>query len=761
MTVLATFEIGTGGSPSPGQGRGLGAARGTGRAEAVGQSFFPALAPGAESFRAGWQSLLASLASRGGDLSETEVEAERTIPFDGTAPKEAAGNKSAAAPPLSACASLRVGQGTQEQSKQAGATTLSPVVARAGAPAAQAVSGAAQQPSTRRDSTGNGERKPATEPDSKTDDAIRPAPSIHLTKPEVVPDEAIQGVVPAANASVAQSLSAAEILGVAAHSTDVKEQIALTGLAIDLPTVAAPDSSSAQASAPERPSVAATAKTAPRDDTQEWATAEQQGPVPPAPMPSGSSGPLLTTTESPQTKQDVVPQAARVSQEGAKFDRPVAGEKLTQTMLSSRNPDPADVPGPRPTQATAAIQNPVQRPAAVQDPARRSTRSQNVAPQTASGQNSVPTTELRQIPAQKPSDLRNQDRALTDIQNVAPPLASSLNPAQDGPSSQTPMQTEARPESPVQRIAQNQNEAPMQPVKQESSAGPASTGNEPLDSLPVALHAASLPNQTSALPHTVNRPGPAASGKISTPNTSRLARESGNLDALEPGGRVTERQPFVPAVNLSGPAHDLLGAQVAIGNAGEPAGASASTASGPDSRETFATLDAVNATGKPTLIHAAPQRAEAGFHDPALGWVGVRADTSGGGVHAELVPNSADAAQALGTHLAGLNAYLAERHTPVETLTLSAPESEGTRFASGQNAGQSAGQGAGQGTQQGTGQQTGQEPAQGAESGSTSGPAMKSTALPLTAAQLSTLFDGLERSNGAGGPGGIHISVMA
>jgi hypothetical protein len=412
--------------------------------------------------------------------------------------------------------------------------------------------------------------------------------------------------------------------------------------------------------------------------------------------------------------QNIAPQAASVSQEEDEFDRPLMGEKFTQTMLFSQNPDKATALEPMPTQAAAVS------------------------------------------PAQRPGVIQNSIRKSTGSQNVAPPVASDPSPAQAAASSQTPIQTEAHSENSIARFPQNQNEVAIEPVKQGVSVNPVSTGSVQLDVLPVAVHAA-LADQTSAPTRTVNKPGPAVSGKNSTPITSQPIRESGNLDAIGPGGRVMERQPFVPAANLSPTAHDLAGPHGAVGKAGEPVGVSASRASGPDSRETFATLDAVSATGRPILIHAAPQRAEAGFHDPALGWVGVRADTSGGVVHAEVVPGSADAAQALGSHLAGLNAYLAEHHMPVETLTLSAPEGEG----SGLGSGQSAGQGAGQGTQQGAGQQTGQEPAQGVYSGATSGQAMHSTAVPAAAVEPLAFFGGMDRRTQSVGPGGIHISVMA
>jgi cysteine synthase len=68
----------------------------------------------------------------------------------------------------------------------------------------------------------------------------------------------------------------------------------------------------------------------------------------------------------------------------------------------------------------------------------------------------------------------------------------------------------------------------------------------------------------------------------------------------------------------------------------------------------------------------------------------------GGGVHASLVPGSADAAQELGGHLAGLNAYLNEQHTPVETLTMDPSSNRGSEPGAGQmqqGDGQNQGQG--------------------------------------------------------------------
>ena len=95
-------------------------------------------------------------------------------------------------------------------------------------------------------------------------------------------------------------------------------------------------------------------------------------------------------------------------------------------------------------------------------------------------------------------------------------------------------------------------------------------------------------------------------------------------------------------------------------------------------RETFSAIDADSGSVSPTWTHATPQQAEAGFKDPKLGWVGVRADTNGGGVHAVLVPGSAQAAEELGKHMDGIHTYLAEQHTPLDSLGMDAPGGMGS-----------------------------------------------------------------------------------
>lgn len=91
-------------------------------------------------------------------------------------------------------------------------------------------------------------------------------------------------------------------------------------------------------------------------------------------------------------------------------------------------------------------------------------------------------------------------------------------------------------------------------------------------------------------------------------------------------------------------------------------------------RETIATFDAGTDDIASKWVIAGGHRAEAGFQDPALGWVSVRAQASAGGIHAAVVPASDLAAQALGGHLAGLNAHMATQYEHLNPVTLSAPD---------------------------------------------------------------------------------------
>lgn len=109
-------------------------------------------------------------------------------------------------------------------------------------------------------------------------------------------------------------------------------------------------------------------------------------------------------------------------------------------------------------------------------------------------------------------------------------------------------------------------------------------------------------------------------------------------------------------------------------NAKSPTAAPSPVHAAASVHEEFASLDSTVPPAPMTWKSAGMNRAEAGFRDPSLGWVTVRAQADAGGVHATLVPATADAGQILGGHLASLNAYMADRLPHLGSVTLSTPD---------------------------------------------------------------------------------------
>ena len=96
-------------------------------------------------------------------------------------------------------------------------------------------------------------------------------------------------------------------------------------------------------------------------------------------------------------------------------------------------------------------------------------------------------------------------------------------------------------------------------------------------------------------------------------------------------------------------------------------------------------MDAETINASPQWVHVGQHQAEAGFEDPSLGWVSVRAQADAHGVHATLIPNSADAAQALDSHLASLNAHVAVEHPNLNPVTISSPQTSWNGHTSDQD----------------------------------------------------------------------------
>lgn len=308
----------------------------------------------------------------------------------------------------------------------------------------------------------------------------------------------------------------------------------------------------------------------------------------------------------------------------------------------------------------------------------------------------------------------------------------------------SPGRVRPQADEPIREAAQSHIQAQLASPGLEAAGAPVASGEAGRGSANAQAGASQDGKSPAVLP-LAGKPGLASGGRSATQATLKLAHGSGTGEPAEHGNRPLEGQPPGPVSDASALARDPAGSRAATSAAND---SSTGFASGTVNRETFAALDSEAAPGTPTWIHAGAQRAEAGFQDPALGWVGVRADTGAGGVHASLVPGSADAAQALGGHLAGLNSYLAEHHTPIETLTLAAPEGRWAGPAGNQDAsqGMNQGQGGGQGAftePRSNPPPTPPEMIAGASLEASAQTGSRDLAAPITR------------------PGGLHISVMA
>jgi hypothetical protein len=204
---------------------------------------------------------------------------------------------------------------------------------------------------------------------------------------------------------------------------------------------------------------------------------------------------------------------------------------------------------------------------------------------------------------------------------------------------------------------------------------------------PAAMDAADRPTADGPWmsTHTIrngagNATGPwareASQGKPLSPPSHRppLAEVGLPAEANPPAGRGNETPTGPVQAGMGTPLRPDQGSSsvpspVSAGRAGE--------------REVFGALD--SAGPAPIWVHTGNRRAEAGFEDPALGWVGVRAEAAGAQVHAAILPGSAEAARTLGEHLGGLTHYLEQRHAQVASLTVAAGDSGPAGRGSGQS----------------------------------------------------------------------------
>jgi hypothetical protein len=221
-----------------------------------------------------------------------------------------------------------------------------------------------------------------------------------------------------------------------------------------------------------------------------------------------------------------------------------------------------------------------------------------------------------------------------------------------------------------------------------------------------------------------------------------------------------------PVVGISLAAESTPGHVAVVSGAASAAqffGDSSSKAnSGGSATDAFNVID--SGTPAATWLHAGVHQAEAGFEDPALGWVSVRAGLAGSEVHASLVPGSVDAAVVLGGHLPELNSYLAERHSEVSAVSLAAPDARNGDSAMSFGAHANAQQGGGSHSAN-TG--TPGDPSRSMDPGRIDSVDSKANHRSVAAADSRVTLDGASDATQSGnrfaamGSLGIHISVVA
>jgi hypothetical protein len=91
----------------------------------------------------------------------------------------------------------------------------------------------------------------------------------------------------------------------------------------------------------------------------------------------------------------------------------------------------------------------------------------------------------------------------------------------------------------------------------------------------------------------------------------------------------------------------------------------------PSKHEPFTALDSATTDGTPRWTLAGNHKAEAGFQDPSLGWISVRAQSTSGTIHADVVAPTEVAAHVLNGHLEGLNAHMAAHYEHLSAVTVS------------------------------------------------------------------------------------------
>jgi len=445
-------------------------------------------------------------------------------------------------------------------------------------------------------------------------------------------------------------------------------------------------------------------------------------PVPPGTLQLASPGSSRNTigdfaVNTPAPAAQAVPAAQSTVQQSA-------GSPVSMAVPSSRTPVQADQTqrafGQRSSAGNSPIKDPLGDPLGDVNPPPQANQAGARPAASAAAGSDLRTAQIpaapyaapgRQAPNELPSAGLPPHGTTSTLNRISAPVRANDTTAQQTPlsrpefsaSNPAPLPSIAPPSAsipdqitepiamPIALPVASQIQSPAQPegqtAKQRTAPVLSVAGNQGVATGKTAVAS------TQAAP-----PGPENSSTIPTsassePVASRNAQAQEASHTVGHGLQALQPQAASPAGDATLLMRDPATQNVAL----KGTGSTAESGSAPlAAHETFAAIDTGASSDTSSWTHIGAHRAEAGIQDPALGWIGVRADGSAGQVHATLTPESADAAQALGGHLAGLNAYLADTYTPVQSIHIGLPEGREAASSSSQDQGQGMGQNSGQ-----------------------------------------------------------------
>jgi len=213
------------------------------------------------------------------------------------------------------------------------------------------------------------------------------------------------------------------------------------------------------------------------------------------------------------------------------------------------------------------------------------------------------------------------------------------------------------------------HEAPISDTAMQPPAQAAASANKIHATVPAAqLQAPAVPVSSNRLPAIAPQPA-ALPGEAASPVQSAAAQFAA------PTNVKTQPAAFrsLPHAIDPGPVPNIFPAPVSApsttdAHSAQPAPAATALFS---PQSTFAALDTATPLPSTLFTHAGLRHAEAGYLDPSLGWVGVRAEISGGALHAAVLPASPQAADILGAHLPALHTYVSQQHGIESTIDMS------------------------------------------------------------------------------------------